>query len=58
MNKDYALKHITITDANRSAFVKRYFNSNAADSSNYDLFLNTGTLSIEKTVQIIQYSIS
>ena len=38
MNKDYALKHITITDANRSAFVKRYFNSNAADSSNYDFF--------------------
>ncbi|MCP4672109.1 MAG: cytidylate kinase-like family protein [Desulfobacula sp.] len=58
MNRDYALKHITSTDANRSAFVKRYFNCNTNDSSNYDLVLNTGTLSIEKAVQIIQYSIS
>ena len=58
MNKDYALKHITITDTNRSAFVKRYFNCDANDSSNYDLVLNTGTLSIEKAVQIIKCSIS
>lgn len=58
LNKDDAQKHIITTDANRSAFVKRYFNSDANDASNYDLILNTGTLSVEKAVQVIQCSIS
>lgn len=42
------------TDANRRAFVTRYFNADADDPSNYDLILNTGTLSVDKTVQIIE----
>ena len=42
------------TDANRVAFVKRYFNADAADPANYDLVINTGTLSLDKAVQIIQ----
>ncbi|WP_457551180.1 cytidylate kinase-like family protein [Desulfobacula sp.] len=54
MSKDDAQKHIVSTDANRSAFVKRYFNSDASDSSNYDLVLNTGTLAVEKAVQVIK----
>ena len=58
LNNDDALKHIISTDANRSAFVKRYFNSEATDPSNYDLVLNTGTLSVEKAVQVIKCSIS
>ncbi len=58
LNYDDALKHIVSTDANRSAFVKRYFNSDTKDSSNYDLVLNTGTLSVEKVVQVIKCSIS
>lgn len=41
------------TDANRAAFVKRYFNSDASDPANYDLILNTGTLSLERAVQTI-----
>ena len=45
------------TDANRSAFIKRYFNSDASDPDNYDLILNTGTLSVDKAVQIIQCAI-
>ena len=58
LNKTDAQKHIVSTDANRSAFVKRYFNSDATDPANYDLILNTGTLSVEKAVQIIKCSIS
>ncbi|MBU1342566.1 MAG: cytidylate kinase-like family protein, partial [Proteobacteria bacterium] len=46
LSRDDAQKHMVSTDANRSAFVKRYFNSDATDASNYDLVLNTGTLSI------------
>ncbi|MBC2704697.1 AAA family ATPase [Desulfobacula sp.] len=58
LNKTDAQRHIVSTDANRSAFVKRYFNSDATDPANYDLILNTGTLSVEKAVQIIKCSIS
>ena len=58
LSKDDVQKHIVSTDANRSAFVKRYFNSDATDPSNYDLILNTGTLSIEKAVQVIKCAIS
>jgi cytidylate kinase len=49
-----AEKQMFSTDANRIAFVKRYFNSDACDPSNYDLILNTGTLSVEKAVQVIE----
>ncbi|RLC06349.1 MAG: cytidylate kinase-like family protein [Deltaproteobacteria bacterium] len=58
LNIDDAQKHIVRTDADRIAFVKRYFNSDATDPSHYDLILNTGTLSVEKAVQIITCAIS
>jgi len=58
LSKDDTQKHIVSTDANRSAFVKRYFNSDATDPANYDLILNTGTLSVEKAVQVIKCAIS
>jgi hypothetical protein len=52
LSPDDAQKVMISTDANRSAFVKRYFNSDANDPANYDLILNTGTLSVDKAVQI------
>ena len=58
LNRDDAKKHITSTDANRTAFVKRYFNSDATDPANYDLMVNTGTLSVEKAVEVITCAIS
>ncbi len=58
LNADDAKKHLVTTDANRSAFIKRYFNCDAEDPSNYDLVLNTGTLSVDKAVQVILCSIS
>lgn len=58
LNTDDAQKYIVRMDANRIAFVKRYFNSDAADPSNYDLILNTGTLSVEKVVEIIHCAIA
>jgi len=57
LSPDDAQKVMISTDANRSAFVKRYFNSDANDPANYDLILNTGTLSVDKAVQIIQCAI-
>jgi len=58
LSPDDAQKRMISTDSNRNAFVKRYFNSDANDPANYDLILNTGTLSVEKTVQIIQCAIN
>jgi cytidylate kinase len=58
LNSDDAQRHIVKTDANRAAFVKRYFNCDTNDPSYYDLILNTGTLCVEKAVQIIKCSIS
>ncbi|HCY87150.1 MAG TPA: cytidylate kinase-like family protein [Desulfobacteraceae bacterium] len=57
MNFDDAQKLMVSTDANRTVFVKRYFNCDAADPANYDLILNTGTLSVDRTVEIIQCAI-
>ncbi len=58
MNFEDSQKLIASTDANRTAFVKRYFHSDAADPANYDLILNTGTLSVDKAVDIIKCAIS
>lgn len=58
LNPDDAKKHIITTDANRTAFIKRYFNCDATHPSNYDLVLNTGTLTVDKAVQVILCSIS
>jgi len=58
MNVDDAQKLMVSTDANRTAFVKRYFNSDAEEPSNYDIVLNTGTLSVDKAVDIIKCAIS
>jgi cytidylate kinase len=58
LSPDDAQKVMISTDANRSAFVKRYFNSDANDPANYDLILNTGTLCVDKAVQVIQCAIA
>ncbi len=58
LNRENAKKYITSTDANRAAFVKRYFNSDTTDPANYDLIVNTGALSVEKAIKVITCSIS
>lgn len=54
LNTEDAQKMMVSTDANRTAFIRRYFNADTQDPANYDLILNTGTLSVEKAVSIIQ----
>lgn len=54
LNFEDAQKLMVSTDANRTAFVRRYFNCDAQDPANYDLILNTGTLSVDKAVAVIQ----
>lgn len=58
LNAEDAQKMMVSTDANRTAFIRRYFNADAQDPANYDLVLNTGTLSVEKAVSIIQAALA
>ncbi|MBF0302817.1 MAG: cytidylate kinase-like family protein [Desulfamplus sp.] len=57
LSSDDAKKYMVSTDSNRNAFVKRYFNCDPTDPSNYDLVLNTGTFSVDKVVELIQFAI-
>ncbi|MDJ0781075.1 MAG: cytidylate kinase-like family protein [Desulfosarcinaceae bacterium] len=45
-----ARRRVTRTDADRKAFVRKYFNANIADPMNYDMVLNTSVLSIDSAV--------
>jgi cytidylate kinase len=49
-----AKRHIIRTESERKAFIRKYFNADITDPINYDLVLNTGTLSIEAAVNAIK----
>ena len=53
VNPEEAKRRITRTESDRRAFMRKYFNADIADPRNYDLVINTGTLTIEKSVQTI-----
>ena len=49
-----AKRRIIRTESERRAFIRKYFNANITDPINYDLVLNTGTLSIEAAANAIE----
>jgi cytidylate kinase len=50
---DEATKFVNRTDADRRAFVRKYFNASIDDPLNYDLLINMEKLTIEDAVGII-----
>jgi cytidylate kinase len=48
-----ARKRITKTDSERRAFIRKYFNTSVADPLNYDMIVNTGSVSIDGAVEAI-----
>jgi cytidylate kinase len=48
-----ARNRITKTDSQRRAFVRKYFNTSIADPLNYDMVVNTGSVSIDGAVEAI-----
>jgi cytidylate kinase len=48
-----ARKRITKTDSQRRAFIRKYFNTSIADPLNYDMLVNTGSVSIDGVVEAI-----
>lgn len=53
VSKDEARRRVLRTDSDRRAFVRKYFHSDIRDPNNYDMVLNTGTLSVESAATAI-----
>ena len=53
LKPEEARRRVTRTDADRKAFIRKYFNADIADPRHYDMVLNTGVLSIEHAVAAV-----
>ena len=53
ISEQEALRRVDQTDANRLAFVRKYFHADIADPLNYDMVLNTGVLTIEHAADAV-----
>ena len=49
-----AKRRIIKTESARRAFIRKYFNADIADPLNYDLVINTGTISIDAATDAIK----
>jgi cytidylate kinase len=54
MSKDAATTRVIQTDANRKSFIRKYFNADIADPINYDLLINTGSLTLEAAAAAVK----
>lgn len=57
ISKKEAKMRVLRTESDRRAFIRKYFNSDLRDAANYDMVLNTGTLSIEKAAEIVCHAV-
>ena len=48
-----AKRRVIKTESNRKAFIRKYFNADIADPTNYDLVINTDALTVENAVDVI-----
>lgn len=55
---DEARPRVLKTDSDRKAFIKKYFNDDIRHPLNYDLIINTGTLSIDDAVNSVSGTLS
>ena len=53
LSAEDAKSRIIKTESDRRAFIRKYFHSDIAEPSNYDLIVNTGTVAIEDAVKTI-----
>ena len=53
VSKKEAKRRVLRTESDRQAFVRKYFYSDISDPANYDMILNTGTLSVESAASAI-----
>ena len=55
---DEARPRVLKTESDRKAFIKKYFNDDIRHPLNYDLIINTGTLSIDDAVNAVSGTLS
>jgi cytidylate kinase len=55
---DEARSRVLKTESDRKAFIKKYFNDDIRHPLNYDLIINTGTLSIDDAVNAVSGALS
>jgi cytidylate kinase len=48
-----AKRRVMRTESDRRAFIRKYFNADIADPTNYDLIINTATLNVDDAVNVI-----
>ncbi|MBT8363437.1 MAG: cytidylate kinase-like family protein [Deltaproteobacteria bacterium] len=53
LSENEAKRRVIKTESNRKAFIRKYFNADIADPTNYDLVINTETLSVGNAVDVI-----
>jgi cytidylate kinase len=54
---DDAVKKVKESDANRRAYIRKYFHADIDDPSNYDLVINNAYVTIEQSVGIIKEAV-
>ncbi len=55
---EQAKTRVLKTESDRKAFIKKYFNDDIRDPLNYDLIINTGTLSIDDAANAVKGALS
>ena len=53
MSIEDARRRVTQTESDRRGFIRKYFNADITDPTNYDLVINTATLNIDDAVKVI-----
>ena len=53
LSQDEAKRRIIKTESNRKAFIRKYFNADIADPTNYDLVINTDSLTVDNAVDVV-----
>ncbi len=54
VTSEEAKRRVLRTESDRRAFVRKYFHGDVASAVNYDLIINTGTLSVESAVKVVR----
>lgn len=57
LTPDQAARRITKTESVRKSFIWKYFNASIADPENYGMVLNTGVVSMDDAVDIIETAV-
>ena len=53
LSQEEAKRRVIKTESNRRAFIRKYFNADIAEPTNYDLVINTDTVSVDNAVDVI-----